>query len=253
MSELIPGQNTQYMALFWHLLIPMCPSCIAWRFFSLSDGGMMTASPERMGHLQLWVCFCGYGMGIEHVGHHWIHLANLWWSSQQGSRGVGHLGWEPGTQFSCQVWCAHGWWWCLGVSLEPWGVHSERVHLQPASLCQFYTWWWHHRLGVRATFSADKLVYLPDSWCWSVWEAYGHSQQWRHSQRHWCGIILIHSHRWAVHILCCIALLQSIRALEAKATGQPSCRRVAPRSFLGCINLDSDRPVCARAQPMVHN
>ena len=48
MSELIPGQYTQCLALFWHLLFPMCPSCIAWRIFSLSDGGMMRASPQRM-------------------------------------------------------------------------------------------------------------------------------------------------------------------------------------------------------------
>ena len=33
------------------------------------------------------------------------------------------------------------WWWCLEVSLEPWVVHSERGHLQPASLCQVITWW----------------------------------------------------------------------------------------------------------------
>ena len=48
MSELIPGQYTQCPALFWHLLIPMCPSCIAGRISSLSDGGMMRASPQRM-------------------------------------------------------------------------------------------------------------------------------------------------------------------------------------------------------------
>ena len=77
------------------------------------------------GHLQLWGCFCGHGLGIEHMGHHWYHLTNLWWLSQQGSVGVGHLGWESRTQFSCQAWCAHDWWWCLEVSLEPWGVHSK--------------------------------------------------------------------------------------------------------------------------------
>ena len=48
MSGLIPGQYTQFLAQFWHLLIPMCPSCIAWRIFSLSVGGMMRASPQRM-------------------------------------------------------------------------------------------------------------------------------------------------------------------------------------------------------------
>ena len=48
MSDLISGQNTQCLALFWHLLIPMCPSCIAWRIFSLSNGGMMRASSQRI-------------------------------------------------------------------------------------------------------------------------------------------------------------------------------------------------------------
>ena len=83
---------------------------------------------EGWGHLQLWGCFCGYGMGVEHVGHHWYHLANLLWLSQQGSGREGHLGWEPGTQFFCWVWCAHGWWWCLEVSLEPTRVHNEGGH-----------------------------------------------------------------------------------------------------------------------------
>ena len=48
MSELILGQYTWCLTLFWHLLIPTCPSCIAWRIFSLSDAGMMRASPQRM-------------------------------------------------------------------------------------------------------------------------------------------------------------------------------------------------------------
>ena len=48
MSELIPGQYTQYLDLFWYLLIPMCPSFIALRIFSLSDTGMIRASPQRM-------------------------------------------------------------------------------------------------------------------------------------------------------------------------------------------------------------
>ena len=48
MSELILGQYTQGLTLFWHLLIPMCPLCIAWRIFSLPDGGMMRALPQRM-------------------------------------------------------------------------------------------------------------------------------------------------------------------------------------------------------------
>ena len=190
MSELVPGQYRQCLALLWHLPIPMCPSCIAWRIFSLSDGGMLTASHQRMRPSQLLGCFFGHGMGIEHVAHHWYHLANLWWSSQKGRGKAGHLGWESGTQFSCHEWCVHDWQWCLGVFLELWGVHSRREHLQPASLCQVDTWWWHHSSGVRAAFSVDRLVYLPGSWCWSVQEAYGHSQQWRHSQRAllwwWC-------------------------------------------------------------------
>ena len=48
MSELIPVQNTQFLALIWHFLIPKCPSCIARRIYSLSNGGMMTTSPWRM-------------------------------------------------------------------------------------------------------------------------------------------------------------------------------------------------------------
>ena len=48
MSELILGHYTKCLVLFWHLLIPTCPSCIVWRIFSLSDGGMMRTSPQRM-------------------------------------------------------------------------------------------------------------------------------------------------------------------------------------------------------------
>ena len=48
MSELIPGQHTKCLVLLWHLLIPMCPSCITWSIFSLLDRGMMRASPLMM-------------------------------------------------------------------------------------------------------------------------------------------------------------------------------------------------------------
>ena len=180
----------------------MCPSCIAWRISPFPTEEWWELHLKEGGHLQLLWCFCGHDMGIEHVGHHWYHLAKLQWLFQWESEGVGQLGWESGTKFSCQVWCAHGWWWCLEVSLELWGVNIKREHLQPASLCKVNTWWWYHSFGVIAAFSVDEQVYLPGSWCWSVQEAYGHSQLWRYIQRHRCGIILLSRHRWAVHVLC---------------------------------------------------
>ena len=147
------------------------------------------------GHLQLLGCFCGHGMGIEYVGHHRYHLANLQQLFQQESKGADNLGWESGTQFFGWVWCAHGWLWCLDISLELWWVHHEREHLHSTSLCWVNTWWWHHSF-------VNEHVYLPGSWCWSVQEACGYSQLWRHGQRHRCGIILLQRHRRAVHILC---------------------------------------------------
>ena len=93
--------------------------------------------PEGWSHLQLWGCFCGHGMGIEHMEHHWYHLVNLQWSSQQGSWGVGHPEWEPGTQFFLLgVMCT----WLMVMSRGisgALGVHSERGHLQ--FLCKVNT------------------------------------------------------------------------------------------------------------------
>ena len=47
-SSLMPGQYAHCLALYWHLVIPMCPSCMVCSIFSLSNGGMMRASPFRM-------------------------------------------------------------------------------------------------------------------------------------------------------------------------------------------------------------
>ena len=163
--------NIHCLARYWHLVIPMCPLCMACSISSLSKGGMMRASPLRMSPSSTVMPRCdGCGKGIVLWVCPWYPQAILPLLCQQGCAGVGHLGLSSGTPVSSLGWCGHGVWLCQVLLLDQSVVSTLTGHQQLASPFQVSTWWWHHS---SAVWAASVEIELECQQGFSGWSAPG--------------------------------------------------------------------------------
>ena len=145
--------SKQCLALYWHLVIPWCPSRIACRILSLSARWMTGASPFKMSpslivisSQWLWYGLSALGRSLKSSDHPATIVS-----------GSEHI-LDCLLKFQFLLWCDVYMMNCCQMVLQGQLVrHSGTKHQEGASPIQACTWLWDHSFAVWEASFVDEL------------------------------------------------------------------------------------------------